>query len=119
MASGDVQELADLMRVLGDGSRLAILVRLAAGETNVGALCESLGLPQPTVSHHLGHLRAARLVSPRRQGKSVYYSLDHRVTAGAGSGAGGGANSGGGVTMTLNAGGYNVHLRWPAKPAGR
>ena len=114
MSFGDVQELADLMRVLGDGSRLAILVRLAAGETNVGSLCESLGLPQPTVSHHLGHLRAARLVSPRRQGKSVYYSLDDRVTPG---GVSGGTT--GGVTMTLNAGGYDVLLRWPVKPSGR
>jgi ArsR family transcriptional regulator, arsenate/arsenite/antimonite-responsive transcriptional repressor len=39
------------------------------GEMNVGELCARLGVPQPTARHHLGLLRMARLVHPRRQGK--------------------------------------------------
>jgi DNA-binding transcriptional ArsR family regulator len=34
-----------------------------------------LGLPQPTVSHHLAWLRTMHLVSPRRAGKNVFYAL--------------------------------------------
>jgi ArsR family transcriptional regulator len=50
---------------------------------NVSALCEVLELAQPTVSHHLGLLREARLVRTRREGKQVHYALnsDHIVAA--------------------------------------
>ena len=54
---------------------LKILKLLAAKERHVGALTAELGLPQPTVSHHLAWLRTVGLVSPRRQGKFVFYAL--------------------------------------------
>ena len=43
------------------------------------ALTSELGLPQPTVSHHLAWLRMMDLVSPRRQGKHIYYALGRAV----------------------------------------
>ncbi|HET6428774.1 MAG TPA: ArsR family transcriptional regulator [Phycisphaerae bacterium] len=39
-------------------------------------MCRKLRLPQPTVSHHLGLLRAHGLVKNRRAGKQVFYSVD-------------------------------------------
>jgi len=71
--------LIGLFRSLTDKTRLNILMLLAAGERNVGSLCQELGLPQPTVSHHLGLLRMQNLINNRRTGKQVFYSLGSGV----------------------------------------
>lgn len=70
--AGDVSRL---LALVADRTRLRILHLLAAGERPVVSLTEALRLPQPTVSHHLAWLRMMDLVSPRRQGKHVFYSL--------------------------------------------
>jgi len=74
--SGDVCRLLSL---LADRTRLKILRILAGGERPVIALTTELGLPQPTVSHHLAWLRMMDLVAPRRQGKHVFYALGPAV----------------------------------------
>ncbi len=81
----DLDRLTELFHLLSDKTRLNILVLLSRGERNVSSLCEELGQPQPTVSHHLGLLRMNRLVANRRAGKQIYYGLDGRtdVTPGA------------------------------------
>ncbi len=65
-----------MFRAMGDPTRLQILVHLTEGESNVTSLCKRLEMPQPTVSHHLGLLRAAQLVEARRAGKEIFYSLE-------------------------------------------
>ena len=70
-----LEGLAELFQLLGDKTRLSILMRLAEGEWNVSTLCRDLNLPQPTVSHHLSLLRVNGLVVNRRDGKQVYYAL--------------------------------------------
>ena len=75
----DREELVGLFKLLSDGTRLDLLMLLAKGERNVTTLCEELGLPQPTVSHHLGLLRMSNVISNRRSGKKVFYSLNGRV----------------------------------------
>ena len=74
-----LEQLANLFRLLADRTRLNLLTLLADGEKNVTSLCEVLKLPQPTVSHHLGLLRMSNIISNRRNGKQVFYSLDGRV----------------------------------------
>lgn len=71
----DLDQLSSLFRLLSDKTRLSILMRLSDGERNVTSLCEELGLPQPTVSHHLGLLRMNNVVGNRRHGKQVFYAL--------------------------------------------
>lgn len=66
---------AALFRSLGDGARLAIVARLAEGETRVVDLTDELGLAQSTVSKHLACLRDCRLVTYRAQGRQSFYSL--------------------------------------------
>ena len=78
----DLEQLTTLFRLLSDKTRLNILFLLAAGERNVSSLCEELQLPQPTVSHHLGLLRMSNVITNRRNGKQVFYSLNGRVDAG-------------------------------------
>jgi len=72
----DLDQLSSLFRLLSDKTRLSILLHLAEGERNVTNLCEELGLPQPTVSHHLGLLRMNNVVGNRRHGKQVFYALN-------------------------------------------
>ena len=57
---------------------------LSQGERNVSSLCDELKLPQPTVSHPLGLLRMSSVISNRRNGKQVFYSLNGSIDGGAG-----------------------------------
>jgi ArsR family transcriptional regulator len=72
----ELSELARGYGLLSDATRLGILKMLSAGPKNVTALCDALGLKQPTISHHLGLLRMGRLVIGTRKGKSVVYVTD-------------------------------------------
>ncbi len=71
-----VGHVVGMLRTLSDPTRLRLLSVLQDGELSVSALCDRLHLAQPTVSHHLGRLRTARLVANRRDGKQVFYSLN-------------------------------------------
>ena len=75
-AADQVGDVVGLLRTLSDPTRLRLLSALQDGEHTVTALCKQLQLAQPTVSHHLGRLRLARLVANRREGKRVFYSLN-------------------------------------------
>jgi DNA-binding transcriptional ArsR family regulator len=83
----DLEQLTGVFRLLSDKTRLNILMLLSGGERNVTSLCESLGLPQPTVSHHLGLLRLNNVIGNRRSGKQVFYTLNGRVDPGSGDGS--------------------------------
>ncbi|HEU5095130.1 MAG TPA: metalloregulator ArsR/SmtB family transcription factor [Reyranella sp.] len=65
--------LADLFRLLGDPSRLRIVVACLRAPLAVSQIAERLGLSVSLVSHHLRLLKGARLVRAERQGKQVFY----------------------------------------------
>jgi ArsR family transcriptional regulator len=67
--------LETVFRALADRTRLRILALLAGGEVCVCEIHDSLKLPQPTVSRHLAYLRHAGLVTGRKDGLWVHYSL--------------------------------------------
>ncbi|MDP6543114.1 MAG: metalloregulator ArsR/SmtB family transcription factor [Phycisphaerae bacterium] len=77
------EALARVFHSLGDKTRLSIIALLGNGEMNVTAICKKLKLPQSSVSHHLGLLRASGLVVARRNGKQIFYShadlLEHSL----------------------------------------
>ena len=64
-----------LFHSLSDATRLAIVRRLAGGESRVADLVSELGLAQSTVSAHMACLRDCGLVVGRPQGRQVFYSL--------------------------------------------
>ncbi|MBV6761416.1 MULTISPECIES: ArsR/SmtB family transcription factor [Rhodococcus] len=64
-----------LFHSLSDGTRLAIVRRLADGEARVADLVGELGMAQSTVSAHMACLRDCGLVQGRPQGRQVFYSL--------------------------------------------
>ncbi|MBN9490838.1 MAG: winged helix-turn-helix transcriptional regulator [Alphaproteobacteria bacterium] len=68
--------LADLFRLLGDASRLRIVVACLRAPLAVSEIAERLGLSVSLVSHHLRLLKGARLVRAERQGKQVFYGAD-------------------------------------------
>jgi len=69
-----VAQLADLFHLLGDQTRLRIVLSCLDGPIAVGDIAGSLELSSSLVSHHLRLLRAARIVKAERQGKQVFYS---------------------------------------------
>lgn len=73
---GEVRELADVFRLLGDASRLRLLVGLLEnGELRVGDLARLAGQSESSASHALRLLRAHRIVEVRRSGRAAYYRL--------------------------------------------
>ncbi len=71
----ELDTAVDVLRLLADRTRLAILALLHDGELSVGAIAECLSRPVPGVSQHLAKLRTGRLVTTRRDGATVYYRL--------------------------------------------
>ena len=72
-------DLAELFKIFGDSTRIKILYALFEAELCVCDIAQLLNLSQSAVSHQLRVLKASRLVKPRREGKTVFYSLadDH------------------------------------------
>jgi ArsR family transcriptional regulator len=64
-----------LLKALGNPDRLLLLCQLTQGEFCVSELESMLGIQQPTLSQQLGVLREEQLVTTRREGKQIYYSL--------------------------------------------
>ncbi|MDO4792397.1 MAG: metalloregulator ArsR/SmtB family transcription factor [Buchananella hordeovulneris] len=70
-----VSHAANAFKVLGNPSRLGLLLHLQDHECTVSHLVELSGLSQPLVSQHLRSLRSAGLVDVRREGKEAHYRV--------------------------------------------
>lgn len=66
---------SDFLKALSHESRLLLLCLLAEGERSVTELENILSLRQPTVSQQLARLRFDGMVTTRREGKTIYYSI--------------------------------------------
>jgi len=73
-----MEALSQAYRALGDATRLRVLRLIAQTPLNVSEIVSLVGIAQPTVSHHLGKLKAMKLLVEERQGGFTYYSLDLR-----------------------------------------
>ena len=63
------------LKLLGNEDRLLLLCQLSKGEMCVSELEDELDIHQPTLSQQLGVLRNEEVVSTRRKGKNIYYSV--------------------------------------------
>mgnify|MGYP002626431214 CR=1 FL=1 len=72
-------DLADLFRMFADSTRVRILFTLLDEERAVTEIANSLNMTTSAISHQLRILKDAKLVSSRREGKTILYSLadDH------------------------------------------
>jgi len=68
---------AEVCRMLGHPMRLKIVVGLCSKECNVKHIWECLGLSQATVSQHLSVLKNKGIISGKREGVEIYYSVIH------------------------------------------
>jgi len=69
-------DLAEFFKVFGDSTRIRILYALRENELCVCDIANLLSLTQTNVSHQLRVLKSSKLVKSRRNGKTVFYSLD-------------------------------------------
>lgn len=67
-------EIADIFRLLGDPTRLRIVVCCLTEPRNVAAIAAAVGASPSLVSHHLRLLRAGRLVRAERHGRQIFYT---------------------------------------------
>ncbi len=70
------EEAADICKALSDSNRLRIVEMLTKGELCACELNDDLNITQPTLSHHMKILGACQLVSARKDGKWMHYSLN-------------------------------------------
>ncbi len=66
---------SELLKALANRHRLMIVCQLIDGERSVGELAEFLGIRDSTVSQHLALLRRDGLVTARRHGQTIWYSV--------------------------------------------
>ena len=78
-SSGRQPTCASVFKVLADETRLAVVEQLLDGPKHVREINESLKVEQSLLSHHLKVLRNAGLVTARRNGKQICYSLAKTV----------------------------------------
>jgi ArsR family transcriptional regulator len=72
----DLAEMAELLKLLGEPMRLAILALLQERDLSVSEMTELLRASQPNTSQHLRKLKSAGLVRETKRGQWVYYSLN-------------------------------------------
>lgn len=79
-----IRESADnvtsIMKVLANADRLLLLCQLSQGEKSVGELEELVGIKQPTLSQQLTVLRDNQVVTTRRDGKNIFYTITSNPT---------------------------------------
>ena len=76
IAENDMARLALTFKIMGDSTRLRMIMALRGGEMCVCDIAAFLGLSESAVSHQLRRLRESSLVRSRRDGQILYYSLD-------------------------------------------
>ena len=71
----DEHKVATIFKALGDENRIRILKLLHSGEKCACKLLEELNISQPTLSHHMKILCDAGIVTGRKEGKWMHYSI--------------------------------------------
>ena len=69
-------DMAEFFKVFGDSTRMKIISSLLVSELCVGEIADIVNSTQSAISHQLRFLKQAKLVKYRKEGKTVYYSLD-------------------------------------------
>ena len=68
--------LADLFKIMGDSTRCKLISALLQNEMCVCDLANILSMTKSSISHQLSKMKEAGVVKSRKDGKTVYYSLD-------------------------------------------
>jgi ArsR family transcriptional regulator len=74
----DYDKGSELLKAIAHPVRMEIIVRLKADGCNVSEIQKNLGLPQSTISQHLRTLKNAGVLSSRREGTKVCYTIEKK-----------------------------------------
>ncbi|MBI4349394.1 MAG: winged helix-turn-helix transcriptional regulator [Elusimicrobia bacterium] len=69
-------DCGSFFKAVADPSRVRMMLLLCGKELTVTELCRHFKMRQPSVSHHLGILKNAKIVESRKEGREVYYRLN-------------------------------------------
>jgi ArsR family transcriptional regulator, arsenate/arsenite/antimonite-responsive transcriptional repressor len=72
-------DCCSIFKALSDQTRVKILLLLHGKEMCVTEICSHFNMKQPSISHHLSILKNNGLVSDRKDGKEIYYSLNKQA----------------------------------------
>jgi DNA-binding transcriptional ArsR family regulator len=100
----DAKKVAAMLSAVGEPTRMMILHQLTDGPSHVGRLAELVGVPMVNISHHLGVMRQAGLLTDTKDGRRVIYSFHPEVYTPGGPG---------GAVATLNFGPYKLYILNP------
>lgn len=75
MKTAHIEKSAQCIKAIAHPFRLSVLALLSEGEKNVQELTQALGTSQSNVSQHLFQMRARNLVTTRRDGNMIYYTI--------------------------------------------
>ena len=75
LSDGALALIASRFKLLGEGSRLKLIIALESGEQSVNELVAATGLTQANVSRHLAALTAGGILSRRKEGLNVYHAI--------------------------------------------
>ena len=76
ISEDNIYNLAGLFKVFGDSTRIRILLLLQEKEASVNEIANELNMNQSAISHQLKNLKHSKLIKNRREGQTIYYSLD-------------------------------------------
>ena len=76
ISEDNIYNLAELFKVFGDSTRIRILLLLQEKEASVNEIANELYMNQSAISHQLKNLKHSKLIKNRREGQTIYYSLD-------------------------------------------
>ena len=72
------EQVSVILKALAHPARLQIIAGLLRNECNVSQIQRSLGLPQSTISQHLGILKSGGIIKGRREGTKVCYKVTNK-----------------------------------------
>ncbi|HEY5039289.1 MAG TPA: metalloregulator ArsR/SmtB family transcription factor [bacterium] len=75
MKTAHIEKSAKCIKAISHPFRLTVLALLAEGEMNVQELTKALGTSQSNLSQHLSQMRSRGLVTTRREGNMIYYTI--------------------------------------------
>lgn len=75
----EVSKTYAFLRAIADPNRLKILCILQGGQKCVCEIVSAVGITDKLASHHLKQLKSIGLLTEKREGKFIYYGLDHKV----------------------------------------
>jgi len=75
--NGECEKISEIFKALGDPNRLKVVKALTAGELCSSDVAQIMEMENSTVSHQLKYLKTSGIISSRKEGKFIYYTIEN------------------------------------------